>query len=78
MDSATTYLTRVDAGANMRRFYRIEITADLFGGRLLVREWGRIGARGQRLCEWFADDAQAQARMARIAGQKQRRGYAPA
>jgi predicted DNA-binding WGR domain protein len=28
----------------MRRFYRLDMQPDLFGGFLLVRQWGRIGA----------------------------------
>jgi WGR domain len=40
-------LRRVDASQNMRRFYRLDIVPDLFGGFLLMKQWGRIGARGQ-------------------------------
>jgi predicted DNA-binding WGR domain protein len=40
-------LTWIDASRNARRFYRMEILRGLFGGWLLVREWGRIGQSGQ-------------------------------
>jgi predicted DNA-binding WGR domain protein len=39
------HLGRVDPARNMRRFYRLDMQPDLFGGVLLVKEWGRIGAR---------------------------------
>jgi predicted DNA-binding WGR domain protein len=32
----------------MRRFYRLDVQPDLFGGVLLVKEWGRIGAHARR------------------------------
>jgi predicted DNA-binding WGR domain protein len=40
-------LRRIDAAHNMRRFYRLDIEPDLFGGFLLMKQWGRIGVRGQ-------------------------------
>ena len=40
-------LHRIDGARNMRRFYRLDMQPDLFGGVLLVRQWGRIGARGR-------------------------------
>jgi WGR domain len=40
-------LHRIDASRIMRRFYRLDIAPDLFGGFLLMKQWGRIGARGQ-------------------------------
>ena len=36
-------LRRVDPAPNMRRFYRLDMQPDLFGGVLLAKEWGRIG-----------------------------------
>jgi len=38
-------LHRIDATRNMRRFYRLDVQPDLFGGFFLWRPWGRIGAR---------------------------------
>ncbi|MEK8121655.1 WGR domain-containing protein [Methylocystis sp. IM4] len=48
-------LHRIDPTRNMRRFYRLEILPDLFGGVILKREWNRIGARGQSKARWFDD-----------------------
>jgi len=42
-------MRRIDLACNMRRFYRLSVQRDLFGGASLVREWGRIGFRGQML-----------------------------
>jgi predicted DNA-binding WGR domain protein len=40
-------LCRVDDARNMRRFYRLDVQPDLFGGVLLVKQWGRI-AKGEK------------------------------
>ena len=37
----------------MHRFYRLDIQPDLFGGFLLMKQWGRIGARGQIKAERY-------------------------
>lgn len=49
-----TLLTRIAPAQNMRRFYRIEASPDLFGGIQIIRHWGRIGTRGQSLPRWRA------------------------
>jgi len=41
-------LRRIDPARNMSRFYRLDVQPDLFGGVLLMKEWGRIGAQGRR------------------------------
>jgi predicted DNA-binding WGR domain protein len=70
-------LRRIDDSRNMRRFYRLDIEADLFGGVLLVRQWGRIGARGGRsAAERYDDEALALAALQKQAARKRRRGYA--
>ena len=69
-------MRRVDPARNMRRFYRMSIQADLFGGASLVREWGRIGARGQMMRERHPDEGQAITALMKLARVKQRRGYA--
>ena len=38
------HLRRIDATRNMRRFSRLEVQPDIFGGVLLVKEWERVGA----------------------------------
>jgi predicted DNA-binding WGR domain protein len=69
-------MRRVDPARNMRRFYRMSIQPDLFGGASLVREWGRIGYRGQMMSEPHADEGQAVTSLMKLARAKQRRGYA--
>ncbi len=44
-------LRRVDPSRNMRRFSRLDVQPYLFGCVLLVKEWGRIGARGRMVAE---------------------------
>jgi WGR domain len=45
------HLRRLDPARNMQRFYRLDVQPDLFGGILLVKEWGRIGAHGRMVAE---------------------------
>lgn len=68
-------LKRINPALNMRRFYRMSIQPDLFGGASLVREWGRIGFRGQTLVELHEDEEKAVAALLKLASHKQRRGY---
>lgn len=74
--SDTVHLRRIDAEQNMRRFYRISMQPGLFGDVALIREWGRIGTRGQSKEEWFENEAAAQHAGDTLTKQKQRRGYA--
>lgn len=69
------YMTRQDPSRNMARFYVISLAPTLFGEVSLVRNWGRIGSRGQMMVETFttADAAlEASDRLARV---KRRKGY---
>ena len=52
-------LNRVDPSRNMRRFYRLDVQPDLFGGVLLLKQWGRIGARRRIMAERYDDEALA-------------------
>lgn len=70
-------LRRLDPSRNMRRFYRLSIQRDLFGRASLLREWGRIGTRGQSMVETHDDEGRAINALMRLAAQKQRRGYGP-
>jgi predicted DNA-binding WGR domain protein len=45
------HLRRIDPSRNMHRFERLDVQPDLFGGVLLVKEWGRLGARGRMVGE---------------------------
>lgn len=68
-------LDRRDPDRNMARFYRLDIVPDLFGGVVLVRNWGRIGHRGQERQHWFADRREALQEQATWTRRKLRRGY---
>ncbi len=69
------HLRRIDATRNMRRFYRLDVQPDLFGGVLLVKEWGRIGAQGRTVAERYDDEALAADALQRQAERKKRKGY---
>ena len=68
-------IERVDAEANMYRFYRLRLMPDLFGGVSLLREWGRIGTQARHRIELFEDAGRATDAMAVLYRAKQKRGY---
>jgi predicted DNA-binding WGR domain protein len=68
-------LHRIDPEQDMRRFYSLMIELDLFGTIRLVRNWGRIGTKGQELVEIHADETAAGQALKAIAQGKRRRGY---
>jgi predicted DNA-binding WGR domain protein len=70
------HLRRIDPSRNMRRFYRLDMQPDLFGGVLLMKEWRRIGARGRIMAERYDSEALAADALQRQAARKRRRGYA--
>ena len=70
-------LKRIDLTKNMRRFYRMSLQPDLFGGVDLVREWGRIGFRGQWLIERHPGEDEAVLAMLKLEAAKRKRGYGP-
>ena len=72
----TLHFRRIDPAQNMRRYYRMAIQCDLFGRASLVREWGRIGSRGQMMIETHSDEGQAVNALMKLARAKQRKGYA--
>jgi predicted DNA-binding WGR domain protein len=60
-------LHRIDPEQGIRRFYSLMIERDLFGTVRLVRNWGRIGTRGQDLMQTvFATLAQARISKLRV------------
>jgi predicted DNA-binding WGR domain protein len=68
------HLRRIDDARNVRRFYQLDVQPDLFGGALLVKEWGRIGSRGRIVDESYRE-ALATDAMQKHADRKRRRGY---
>jgi predicted DNA-binding WGR domain protein len=54
---------------------RVDRRPDLFGGFLLMKQWGRIGAHGQIRAERYEAEALALLGMQRQAERKRRRGY---
>lgn len=68
-------MRRVDPGQNMQRFYLMTVQRDLFGGAMLVKEWGRIGSAGQVQVSHHADEGQAVDALAKTAKAKRKRGY---
>ena len=68
-------LWRIDQQRNMRRFYRLSVQRDLFGGASLVCEWGRVGCRGKMVVEIHSDEGKAITALMNAAAAKKRRGY---
>ena len=59
----------------MRRFYSLSLQRTLFGGTSLIRDWGRIGTRGQTMMETFDTPGDAEMAFDRLERSKRRRGY---
>lgn len=68
-------LHRIDESRNMKRFYVMATMPTLFGETSLLRNWGRIGKRGQMRIETFASAADAGEALVCLARKKGRRGY---
>jgi predicted DNA-binding WGR domain protein len=68
-------MRRIDPARNMRRYYRLSVQRDLCGRVSLVREWGRIGFRGQMMVETHPDEVKAITALMKLAAVKKRRGY---
>jgi predicted DNA-binding WGR domain protein len=68
-------LYRIDAAKGMSRFYRLDVQSDLFGQAYFMREWGRIGRRGQVRTTAYPTTAEAEAALERHRRRKERRGY---
>ena len=69
------HLRRIDPTQNMRRFYSLSVQPTLFGGASLIRDWGRIGTRGQTMMETFDTADDADLAFDRLDRSKRRRGY---
>ena len=73
--SSPVHLRRINPSQNMRRFYCLSVQPTLFGGASLMREWGRIGTRGQSMMETFDRCEEADDALLRLERTKRRRGY---
>lgn len=73
--TGTVNLRRVDPARNMARFYRLDVQPDLFGGWVLIREWGRIGRGGTVRALPCPSEAEARVALERQRRAKERRGY---
>lgn len=69
------HLRRFEASRNIARFYRLAIAADLFGGVVVCRQWGRVGTRGRTRRDPVSDIPEAKIRIERLLKVKRRRGY---
>jgi predicted DNA-binding WGR domain protein len=69
-------LSGFDPAQNMSRFYRLDTQPDLFGGVLLVKEWGRIGTQGRMVAQHYDSETPATVALQRQAKRKRQRGYA--
>lgn len=69
------HLKRIDPAQNMRRFYCLTVQPTLFSGASLIRDWGRIGTRGQTMMETFDEADDADKALNRLERTKRRRGY---
>jgi predicted DNA-binding WGR domain protein len=68
-------LHRRDPEQGIARFYSLMIERDLFGTIRLVRNWGRIGTKGQEKSEIHADEIAAGQALETLAQLKRRRAY---
>jgi predicted DNA-binding WGR domain protein len=68
-------LDRIDPARNVARYYVLSIEPTLFDDSSLVREWGRIGRRGQRRIELYQDHGNARLALSAWLARKARRGY---
>lgn len=59
------------------RFYRLEVSYNLFGEYSVLREWGLRGKRGQTLLVWFSNLREACLAAERWRKRAGRRGYRP-
>lgn len=69
------YVERKDAARNMARYYRLSIEPNLFGEICLIRQWGRIGAKGQSRIHHFENEGAAVDLLLDLLRQKRKRGY---
>lgn len=75
MTNTFSHLERIDRAKNMARYYRLSVVQTLFGDWAMVREWGRIGRRGQSREHWFCTVEQATSSLEVHTVSRTKRGY---
>lgn len=74
----SAHFRRIRPERNEWRFYALSIQPELFGGAVLVRQWGRIGTRGTQRLDHHPDEGAAVNALADQIVIRRRRGYTPA
>lgn len=70
-------LEKIIPAKRQRRFYELSVSQTLFGEWCLIREWGRIGAKGgQKMAAYLGSQEEALSMMGDIKRTKHKRGYA--
>lgn len=64
-----------DAALNKARFYRLDLSTNLWGEQIVERNWGRRGTWGQNRLATFEDRASALKVMLKALQAKLARGY---
>ncbi len=73
--SCSITLYHDDAALNKARFYRIDLSTNLWGEQIVERHWGRRGTWGQHRQATFEDSASAVKAMLKTLQAKLARGY---
>jgi predicted DNA-binding WGR domain protein len=68
-------MVRIRPQLNEFRYYRMAVWPDLFGGALLMRQWGRIGTQGTQRLNRYPDPGAAINALAALVRHRTRRGY---
>lgn len=74
----SVHFRRIRPERNEWRFYSLSIQPELFGGAVLVRQWGRIGTKGTQRLDLHPDEGAAVNALADQILIRRRRGYAAA
>lgn len=69
------YLKKTNPDTNENKYYTLLIQQDLFGKWSLVRQWGRLGTKGQTKIDTFDSYEDALAALESLEKEKCRRGY---
>lgn len=66
---------RIGQKARAARYYRVDVTYNLFGEYSVMREWGASGRPGQHLLVWFSNLREACIAAEHWRKHASRRGY---